>query len=114
MSLLANCRQCNGSNIESKAVRRYVTQYMSAKSVARLCSFGFLLVGLMMIMVFGGEDSITIVSSQLLGFGFLFSGSVLLYLSNKSTSYRDKVQKNSCIDCVYTWEEMVKRKKIMR
>jgi len=113
LNSLTNCRQCNSSNIESRSVRRYVTQYMSAKAMAKLCSYGLLLVGLMMVVVFGDEDSITIVSNKLLGFGFLFFGSLLLYFSNKSTSYRNKVQKNSCKDCGYTWEEIVKRKKVM-
>jgi len=108
--VLTDCRQCNGSNIESKAVRRYGKQYKTVKSVAKLCSLGLLLMGLIMVIVFGDESSITIVSNQLLGFGFLFAASVFFYFSNKSTSSRDKVQKNSCIDCGYKWEEILERK----
>ena len=66
-----------------------------------------LLVGAVLVSVFGDEDAFARLGNQQLGLGFLGAGGGMFCLSHFGKKQRKKVRKNHCLECGYKWEEIL-------
>jgi hypothetical protein len=106
--MAGGCPQCHSQTLDSRLVRRRIAQHSQAKVYSKVISLAFILIGIILVVVFGDEADISVISNQLLGFAVLGLGGLLLLFAVQRSAQKVKVQKKTCLNCDYHWEEVIK------
>ena len=106
--MTGGCPQCHSNKLDSHTVRRKISKHSQAKAYSKGISLALITSGIILVIVFGDQANISLVSNQLLGFAALGLGGLLLLVAVQCSTQKVKVQKNSCLNCDYDWEEFIK------